>query len=202
MPEAPTGPPPDEPAGPVGGRELARSALLSDRPLEAKLAVVAQGDPLGLYPLGARRVRARWLYLDPGRVFEESVFTVTALSRGLRPQDDLDAWLTGRVDDAINHLLRRDAEALLDGSAAEQVRESSEYLSGCWGLPAADAFRAAVRFNGLTERSRRTFFALLVEHKSAAECLAEGLGPMDALKRHAQQAVAAILGPRGGGAAP
>ena len=194
-------PPPDardDPsAGAVEARLAARATLASEMPLEHKLAAIATADPLDLYPLGARRVRDRCLYLDPDRVHDESVFNVVALSVALEPQDEFDDWLVARVDEAIDNLVRRDGEALRRSVfEADLVRESGEYLNGCWGLPPGEAVMAAARFNLLPEESRRTFFALLVEHRSIEACLEEGLGPREILRERAVRAVEAILGPR------
>lgn len=155
------------------GREAARKALLSEDSLESKLAAVAEGDPLGLYALARQRVRERFLYLAPDRVLEESVFNVVAMSPGLRKEEDFGAWLEERVDEAIESLMRRDCQAMVEGAISmDLVRESEEYLTKCWKLPAQEAFEAAVRFNNLPD----------------------GLGPLGELHESVGRAMEAILG--------
>lgn len=171
--------------------------LLSNQSLEAKLAAMSTGDPLGLYPLGAMRVRERFFYFDPDRVFDESTFNAVVMSLSLQKEDDFDQWLVERVDEAINDLIRRDTQAVKKGRVTDDlIQESAEYLVGCWGLGLAEAFEAAVRFNNLPEKPRRIFFAMLVEHRSVAQCLEDGLGPKDEMREYTVRAVEAILGPR------
>lgn len=179
------------------GRELGRKVLLSTQELDAKLASITTGDPLGLYPLGTLRVRERCLYFDPDRVFDESAFNVVAMSLGLLKEDDFERWLLERVDEAIDDLIRRDTQAVLKNEVTDElVWESGEYLVGCWGLSDREAFEAAVRFNNLPELPRRAFFALLVEHHTVAHCLEDGMGPVDELREYTVRAIEAILGQR------
>ena len=188
--------PPEGSSGALA-RRLGRAALLAPLPLEAKLGSITGGDPLALYPLAAARARERCLVLDPDRVFDESIFNVVALSVVLEERDDFDAWLLERVDEALENLVRRDSEALRRGVLdTARVRESSEYLTGCLGLPAGEGLAAATRFNRLPFRTRRTFFALLVEQRPLEDCLRAGLGPREDLRERAIGAVEAILGPR------
>lgn len=190
---------PRPPEGSPGARarRLARAALLAPQTLEARLGSITGGDPLSLYPLGAARARERCLLLDPDRVFDEGIFNVVALSVLLEERDDFDAWLLERVDEALDNLVRRDSEALRRGVLDDgEVRESGEYLSGCLGLSAGEGLAAATRFNRLPFRTRRTFFALLVEQLPLEDCLRVGLGPRDELRERALRAVEAILGPR------
>jgi hypothetical protein len=202
MPESTDGRPHEPPLNPgrsphVGGRELGRVTLLSGQELDAKLASITTGDPLELYPLGTLRVRERFLYFDPDRVFDESAFNVVAMSLGLRKEDDFDHWLVERVYEAIDDLIRRDTQAVLRGRVTDDLAmESGEYLVGCWGLSPHEAFEAAVRFNNLPELPRRAFFALLVDHRTVAQCLEDGMGPPDDLREHTVRAIEAILGPR------
>lgn len=194
---APLAKPGDSGPGQAPARSAARSVLLSELPLEAKLAAVTSGDPLGLCPLAARRVRERSLYLDPDRVHEEACFNVVALSVVLEAEDEFDGWLIERVDEAIDNLVRRDGEALRRGAfEADLVRESGEYLGGCWGLTPEEGVTAAARFNQLPMAHRRTFFALLVEHETIEACIEAGLGPREVLRERAVRAIEAILGPR------
>lgn len=197
--ERTSGPLPRPPQGRpgTGARRVARAALLAETAPGTKLAAITGGDPLGLYPLAAARVRERCLVLDPDRAFDESVFNVVALSLLLERRDDFDAWLLARVDEALDNLVRRDSEALRRGALDdEQVRESGEYLAGCLGLPADEALAAATRFNRLPWRTRRAFFALLVEQRTVADCLRAELGPRDDLRERTLRALEALLGPR------
>jgi len=192
-PRSESGPPRTGSAGATPD-ERARLALITGASFEEKLQVVAEGDPLGLIGLADERVRARWLFLDPGRVFEESVFQVVAVSALLTREDDLRCWLVARVDEAIEHLLRRDGELLLEDQLPEApVRANEAYLSGCFALPPALAFRAAARFNWLPERSRRCYFAVVVEGRSLSQCLESGLGPREELRDHVTLAIETVL---------
>jgi hypothetical protein len=171
--------------------------LLSDQELDLKLASITTGDPLELYPLGTLRTKQRCYYFDPDRVFDESAFNVVVCSLKLRKEDEFDRWLVERVDEAIDDLIRRDTQAVLNQKVTEDlVMESAEYLVGCWGLGPRSAFEAAVRFNNLPELPRRAFFALLVDHRSVAQCLEDGMGPAEELRENTVRAIEAILGPR------
>ena len=130
-------------------------------------------------------MRDRWLLLAPARVHEQAAHCVAALAYGLSRDTDLDAWLSERVDGAIDMLVRRDGEAVNDRAPGASLGPA---------VQASAAFEAATRFNHLPPRTRETYVRLLVENRSIAECLELGLGPLEDLRDRALRAVNYLLG--------
>jgi hypothetical protein len=176
--------------------EAGRSILLSGGKPDTIYARLSTGDSLRLHERGTQRVRQRWLLIDPERLFEHSLFRVAQAAPLLTREAPFDAWLTDRIDAAIADVLRQDQEAVLSGAASWQ-EEHYAFLEEWMNLEPLEAMRASVRFNGLAEPARRAFFALLVDGKSVAACLEEGLGPPEALRENARLGVTALIGPLG-----
>ena len=174
--------------------ERAHEVLLGADNPAVVLEAIVDGDPLGLHGLSQERIEARFLILAPTRVFEQSVFRVTAMSAVLDPKEDLKEWLLCQVDLAIDMVLRRDQEALQEnGLPSESVAESAEYLSRIFGFEPAVSLRASARFNQLSPSVREAYMALMVERRSLEECVEAGMGTAEALKQRVREGAAVIL---------
>jgi hypothetical protein len=164
------------------GDELARAILLARHDPEQLYAKFTAGDPLRLFERSARRLRDRYYMLETQRVADRAA--VLAAHIPFERDDELEPWLLERIDEAIDDVLVQDAERLRQG--APYVVEDYEVLLQFVNLGPDRALEGSAAFNGLSDLARKTFFDLLVYHRSIASCLEIGLGPLELLKHRAQ----------------
>ena len=180
--------------GEASAYERARASLLSPESVQGVLDSIVQGDPLRMFERAEEAIGARCIWVSPFRVCDESVFSAIAMAPTLSRDDDFEAWLQERVEDAIDNLLRRDWEALIGGEITDDmVAESAMYLAGWLECEPGAALRVAIRFNNLPAVVRRTHFAVFVDGKSVAECLEAGLGPPETLANNIELSSRLIL---------
>ena len=111
----------------------------------------------------ARRLRLRWLCLDPDRVHALAISRVAVRAPAYRGSPDLGTWLDERIDDAIEALLRTELEEERAGCPRPVSPDSrDEFLAEQLGLPCPLGRAASVAFNLLVPETRRVFFALAV----------------------------------------
>ena len=152
---------------------------------------MADGDPWSLATRIVTRARDRVLYLAPGRLFEEFVVQVAAMSFLLDPDEELEPWLLGRADEAIDQLVQRDRELIRRGVPdALDVEASAAFLAGRFPFGPERAFLAATRFNGLAFSAREAYHLFFVERRSKSECHARApRGQFEELLEQATQEV-------------
>jgi hypothetical protein len=75
------------------------------------LARLSNSDPLRLAETSARRLREVWILLEPDRVCRRAFAVCAEATQAEEPPDDLAAWTLGKVDLAIEQLVRADREA-------------------------------------------------------------------------------------------
>ncbi len=168
---------------PPADHEISRRTALRTAPARlfassdpaAILARIANGDPLRLFELGARRVRERFLFIDLERLYELSLAFVARTAAVERRNDADEAWLTSLVERAIDSILTEDSEEQR-AQAAPNDPEDPRYkiFAVTLGVDPALTRSAVVNFNGLAERARKGFFRLLIENREVQETLAEG----------------------------
>lgn len=168
--------------------------LTSDDPME-KVVAVAESDPLELLAIAQTRCRARHLLLEPARVQDEAIYHVVQMSPMLTREEDFESWILARVDEAVDHVLRQDGEALVNDSISDEVVEVSRaFLAQVFDLDTRLAVRCAARFNVLPKETRQVYCALFLQGRTLAQCLEAGLGSRDELRTRVQLAVDTILG--------
>jgi len=150
-------------------------------------------DPLRLREATARRLRERWLLLDPDRLFHRAL-AVCAIGavHGERP-DGSSVWIRQHVDLAIEQLLRADREAELSHpELLDEEATSFPLLTECLMLEPELVRAASVAFNALEDTPRRAFFELLVEGKDLGPCIEGGPWDADGLYAAVRQAMKAV----------
>src|SRR5262249_19288893 len=74
------------------------------------LARLSHGDPLKLAEGAARRLRERWILLDPDRVYYRALGVIADAVPCEDPPADLAEWTRLKIDLAIDQLVRGDRE--------------------------------------------------------------------------------------------
>lgn len=158
---------------------------------------LADGDPLRLEERCARRIRDRALLVDGTRVWRLACAEVARLAArdGAPRADDGAAWLTARIDTAIEEILRMDHAAERAGLAPEEGDADFEALHQALALAWGEVRRALVAFNGLPESTRRTFLEVVIEARPLDPDGADGAGSGEKLRKELQSAVRALYDP-------
>lgn len=149
----------------------------------AVIARLLEGDPLGLRPRIAARIRARSLLLDAERVLLEALATCAREGPLRRGRPGFERWLDGVAERAIDELLARPIEA----------GEAWSDLSRPLGFDPVRLARASTRFNALDEDARLAFFQLVLAGRSLEECAASRGRPAATLARDARRALQLFL---------
>jgi hypothetical protein len=170
--------------------ERAKALLLSSQPPEDILALLLEGDPLRLTERSAVRLKRLALVMDCERVAEHAA--CLSLAARFTRELPFETWVTARVDEAIWDLLARDVERVRRGES--NGGQAYEFMLHLFNIPDERSLKAAVQFNTLPLRTRKSFMLLTMDHWSIAECLEAGYGPLEELKVRAQTAMAALLG--------
>ena len=147
-----------------GDGEAGRSLLLRGMAPAELLVHLLEADSLGLLPLGARRLRQRALLIDTERLHLEAARRVALVRYDGR---ELEAWLTARVDEAIETCRRRDQESVRNGS--QSADGEHEFMEIAFGV--ANGLRSAHAFNSLTPALRAVTLSLLVDGESLSSVL-------------------------------
>ena len=169
--------------------ERARSILLKSSSRQELFAKLTSGDPLRLVERASARIRQRHFLMEGHRLAQRAAVVVATVP--YTAADNLSDWTNVRLDEAIQDVLNEDRVRQTDPAAYND--EDYEFMLLTFGIVPERAIAATVRFNGLNEPTRRSFFELLVYHKSIAECLESGLGPLEVLRYRCQLAVYSLL---------
>lgn len=174
-----------------GPRDEELLGLVAERPPEDALARIATGDPLQMFRRCAARIREQALLIDPDRLARRAVVQVAYASPDYRGDPPLTEWLGRLVDRSIERILAEDIEiGRTDGRSPDDERYGFAAKLLC--LDPALARSACVQFNALRHRSRRSFFALVLEGRSVADAIEHGLGPTEALREACLEAFRAL----------
>ncbi len=172
------------------GDELARKLLLANATQAERYAKITAGDPLRMFERSALQLKKRNYLIETERLADHA--TALASTVHFDARDDLQSWLNARIDEAMQDLLFQDVVRM--EAKAPYVQEDYDFMLHFLGIHPDRALKAAIAFNGLSDLARKTFFDLLVYHRSIAECLEDGLGPLELLRYRGQLAVYSLLG--------
>lgn len=184
-----------------GALEPRRALLAFGGPRDV-LARIVDGDPLGLRPLLAARVRGRCLLVDADRVHLRALALCARHAPSYRGRPALEEWLTLLVDRALDEVIDEEAQRLVRSSTSHEVEDGAfAQLARPLGLAPEEARRACARFNRLPQEQREAFHAWVLERGTLDELARRtGLGASE-FARRARRALSALLGaPPGPGA--
>jgi hypothetical protein len=156
------------------------------------LARMSTGDPLRLLEIASRRLRERWILLDPDRVFYRALGVCADAAAHEDPPGELAEWARSKVDLAIDQLVRTDREAESAEQELAEAEASFPLLTDSFMLEPELVLPASVAFNALPDLPRRAFFELLIEGCELAQCLERGPWDEDGLYEAIQEALASL----------
>jgi hypothetical protein len=152
---------------------------------------LSNGDPLRLAETSARRLREVWVLLEPDRVCRQAFAVCAEATQAEEPPDDLAAWALGKVDLAIEQLVRADREA--ERARPEHLsRDDMDFplLTDCLFQEPEQVRRSSVAFNALDPLPRRAFYELLIEGREAGHVIEAGPWDADGLYKAIHEALA------------
>ena len=164
----------------------ARELLGRGNPREI-LTRIVPGDPLGIRPRAARRVRERALLFEVESVALRALALTAARGPDYRGRPGLEPWLDARVDEALDELLSEEqAGAPRALSAARPIAEGL-------GLRPEAVAGGRARFHALAREDRDAFHRLVLEARPLEEIARElGLGA-EVVARRARRGLLAFV---------
>jgi hypothetical protein len=148
-------------------------------------------DPLRLRERSARRLRERWILIEPDRAFHRAVTACAYGARREAPPADLEAWTLAKVDLAIDQIVRTDREAqLTEPDILKDEEKAFALLTDCLFVDPERVREVTVKFNGLDEVARRAFFELCIEGRQVPEIVESGPWDEDMLYEALQASLA------------
>ena len=145
-------------------------------------------------------LREGWAFMDTDYLSTRSAEVLArdaSLAPGLIWQHGFPCdshWVKQRVAEALADVLLEDEELYSDGGAVDLGEDfHHQSLVHSFGIEPHRTLAASVRFHRLSERTRRSFFALLVEKLSVERCVAQGLGPRHHLRLEVREGLKALL---------
>ena len=176
--------------------ELARGARHWRRWLGAGsarqvLARLVPGDPLGLRPRVARRLREEALLLDVDRVHVRVLAHCARAAGHYKGRPAIEEWLQGRITEALADHLREQAEGG-EGRGDAVEGTAVEMLAGPLHLDPHSARRALVAFHSLALEDRRAFFDWILERGQLDQLAHRAQVSASEIARRAQRALAAF----------
>jgi hypothetical protein len=183
-----------EPLAVDGASAKGRTLLTFGGPRDV-LARIVDGDPLGLRPRIAARVRARCLLLDADRAHLRTLALCARFAPRYRGRPGLDEWLMGLVDRALEEGVAEEAERL-EGPPPARPETGGAFaqLGKPLGLAPEEVRRACARFNLLPLESREAFFDLVLERGDLDDLARRAALGATELARRARRALQALLG--------
>jgi len=171
---------------------------LANRDVEQAMLRLQEHDSVHLQGAICARTRARYFIVDSERAFTRCCARVALVAADAKgdppPEEELLDWFNARMDEAIDECLRNDELALRDGLRyADHPYHYMTFVWACMVLPENSLF-VSVNYNGLPEICRKSFYVLLMEHRTVADALAMGLGPEARLRENAVRALDAASG--------
>jgi hypothetical protein len=181
-----------------GGSEAGQTPLADPSELFAGgsprevLGRLLDGDPLDLAGRTRSRLKEKALLLDVERWTLRSMARVAFAAPRWDGSLALIEWIDQLVDRAAGDLLDEDRAALREPPAQDESDSRYAFLTQALGIEPGIALRACVVFNDLPDHVRRAFWALVVEGKSFARCVSEGLGTREQVQADARRALTAL----------
>jgi hypothetical protein len=161
------------------------------------------GDPLQIGERTRARLTSTARLIDPERWTVRSMARVAFAAPRWDKAGALAAWIDAQIERAAEDLLDEDRAALIEPTVVAESEARHAFLVQALGIEPEIALRACVVFNDLPFQVRRAFWALVVEGKSMASCVAEGLGSRQQVRADVRRALSALSqlsdpGPAGG----
>jgi hypothetical protein len=136
-------------------------------------------------------LREVWVLLDPDRVFYRSLAVVAEAVPQESPPEDLSAWAQGKIDIAIERLIRIDREALATRPEIFTDEEKAfPLLTESLFIEPELVRSVSVEFNALDPLPRRAFFELMIQGRNPVEAIESGPWDEDGLYNAIQTALA------------
>lgn len=175
------------PPNPVGAEALRGSSP------RALLHRLLDHDPFELQARSVGRLEQRALLLPERRVWLRALARVAHAGLGYRGSPPLDEWIAARIDKAIEEIQDEDLQAELANEPLQVPYEGRLLaLSQGLGLEIGMTRRACIRFNGLPDRVRQTFFAVSILGRPVNRYVAEGNGPPEQVNADLRAALLAL----------
>lgn len=131
--------------------------------------------------------------LDPERLRERALIHI-ALAAADYDGSALSSWVTARIHEAIQDLLRRDAAESRSGvPLRDEADPRYSFLIETLGVEPGKTREASVAFNRLDAPIRQAFFALVLRGRRVRDCVEEGMGTTVELIRRTRAALVALL---------
>jgi DNA-directed RNA polymerase specialized sigma24 family protein len=164
---------------------------LEASPLAAHINRENPFDPLGLIRLCSSRARERALILDLTELVQATLSRVALHCESFDPTQPLLPWLVERVDDSIEALLTRDAEAERGEEAELLPQGRFTDLEMILGIEPEAARLACVTLNTLDDETRHVFYEVCLMHRSERDLQRDGF-PLERTQELVQAAVQAV----------
>jgi hypothetical protein len=151
-------------------------------------------DPLRLRERSARRLRERWILVEPDRAYVRALAACAHAARREPPPVDLDSWVLSKIDLAIDQIVQADGEAeRVRPDVVENEEKQFQLLTECLFIEPDLVRSTTVTFNALDDLARRAFFELCIEGRELPEVVESG--PWD--EGTLYEAIQAALAPFG-----
>lgn len=176
-----------------GGKDFPGAEVLRGKSPREVLHRLLDHDPFELSNRVTARLDERAYLLSHQRVWLRTLARVAHAALGYQGRPPLDEWLRGRLDKSLNEILAEQVQAELEAAPLEVPPEPHHrFVSERFGVEPGQARRACIRFNGLPDPVRQTFFALAVHKKTLHRYVAEGYGPPERVRADFETAVRAL----------
>ena len=159
----------------------------------ANLERLSHGDPLHLCEGVARRLRERWVLLDPDRTFHRALAVCAHAAAVEEVPEDLVAWAGRKIDEAIDRLVEEDRKTEKERpDLLSDEEQDFPLLTECLMLDPRLVRSVSVAFNALDGLPRRAFFELLVEGRELNSVIESGPWNADGLYEAVHLALKAL----------
>jgi len=167
--------------------------LRGDGPSEVYSRVLGDGDPLRLQERVAKRLREVWLLVEHERLVTRTAVLCAKGALAEPAPADLESWTIGKIDQALEQLVRRDEEAeQSDPLHVEETEKVFPLLTDAMLRDPARVRGYCVRFNALEPLARRAFFELMIEGREVLEVIEGGPWNRESLHAYVLQALATL----------
>ena len=155
--------------------------------------LIGDGDPLRIQERVANRMRQVWFLVEHERLVTRTAVLCAKGALAEPAPEDLEAWTVGKIDKAIDQLLRRDEEAeQREPALVEEEEKVFPLLTQALLRDPGRVREHSVRFNALEPLARRAFFELMIEGRELMEVIEGGPWNRETLRSYVLQALAAL----------
>ena len=155
-----------------------------------------EGDPLGIKPRCAERVREQCYLLYFDQLYLRAAARIAFAGVRYRGQIPFDRWINERIDESADDMMAQELEAERAGVPSSEPWETHyHFISELLGIEPGMTRRGCIRFNNQEFAVRKIFFALCVDGVTFNRYVAEGNGPPARAKALLKQAYKALSFP-------